>query len=47
MATSVSHPDEEHGSMNESAGVFKEMYLAGSLGLYFLPFKFDCSVVLP
>ncbi len=47
MATSVFHPDEEHGSMNESAGVFKEMYLAGSLGLYFLPLKFDCSVVLP
>lgn len=35
------------GSMNESAGVFKYIYLAGSLGLYFLPLKFDCSVVLP
>ncbi len=34
------------GSMNESAGVFKEIYFAGCLGLYFLPLKFDCSVFL-
>uniref|UniRef100_A0A8C2K072 non-specific serine/threonine protein kinase n=1 Tax=Cyprinus carpio TaxID=7962 RepID=A0A8C2K072_CYPCA len=29
--------------MNESAGVLKEIYLAHSLGLYFLPLKSDCS----
>lgn len=37
---------ENTGSMNESAGVFKEINLARSLGLYFLPLKFDCSVFL-